>query len=86
MWISTSERLPELHERVLCYLVNPGGHAFALVASLDDWPDKRVWLWADDYCTVESGLITHWMPLPEPPQISATIQTNREIADARNDG
>lgn len=59
-WVSVEERLPEMHDEVLVYL---SGYDEVLIA----------WLYLDGRwrsCTDEKLLnkITHWMPLPEPPQ------------------
>ncbi len=53
-WISVEERLPDEYETVLVYGEEIGVRmAFYAV-------DKRVW---------NEGVITHWMPLPEPPKM-----------------
>ena len=64
-WIPVSERLPEKNVRVLCY--RPGQYYEMVVAKLvgDGW--ER---WGKDHDTGEN-LITHWMPLPEPPKEDA---------------
>lgn len=59
-WISVKERLPE----------KPGTYgAFALglhlVLEFDENED-----WWDEECNHYNGSITHWVPLPEPPEVS----------------
>ena len=64
-WISVKDRLPEDGTRVMAY-VN-GWHEVA-------WHRKsiREWQFRDEIAfnneTNTYGLVTHWMPLPEPPK------------------
>ena len=64
-WISVKDRLPEDGTRVMAY-VN-GWHEVA-------WHRKsiREWQFRDEIAfnneTNTYGLVTHWMPLPEPPE------------------
>jgi hypothetical protein len=60
-WIAVSERLPEPNEPVLIYTEMLGRH----VASVDEEGEwfcdyGGEWLFPD---------VTHWMPLPEPPEV-----------------
>ncbi len=64
-WIPVSERLPEYHERVVFF---GGGemttHIGYYVPELPQWT-------AEDggyYHEKNAAVITHWMPLPEPPE------------------
>jgi hypothetical protein len=58
-WIPVSERMPEKHTAVLVYTDMHGNHA----ASFDgeEWfcDYGGAWLFPN---------VTHWMPLPEPPE------------------
>lgn len=54
-WISVDDRLPEKGKTVLC-VFDDGYIATASIEFDGEWG-----LW------VNSGAITHWMPLPEPP-------------------
>ncbi len=54
-WISAKDRLPESEGDYLCAFDD----GFIATAS---WIDCDWELWAD------SGEVTHWMPLPEPPK------------------
>ncbi|KUX68914.1 hypothetical protein AWF89_21375 [Escherichia coli] len=58
-WISCSERMPDNNHDVLFFDV--WGYIRIGWFSADD----RSWFTSDDGCCME---ITHWMPLPEPPQ------------------
>ena len=54
-WISVDERLPEMHEDVLCLC----GRSVEIDFMCSD----------DTWCGVHNKPITHWMPLPEPPKM-----------------
>lgn len=65
-WIKCSERMPEKDVAVLCF---PMGDEVTH-ASWDGkyWHQDNSWCgvcYIDDVITVE---VTHWQPLPEPPQ------------------
>ncbi len=75
-WIKTEDRLPEYLETV--WLANPQ-HNIAFLGCLVEYEDG--WCWAkSNGCTyIDKGKIvaecdeddyevTHWMPLPKPPQ------------------
>ena len=61
-WIPVSERLPELHTKVLCCGTKGG----RFIAELSEWGKGSL------YWTKRDGKgcpkVTHWMPLPEPPK------------------
>ena len=62
-WISVKERLPEIGRSILIYYPKWDGDEIQ-VAKLDD--DMLF-----DICgefDVRLGVVTHWMPLPEPPK------------------
>ena len=65
-WISVEERLPERYTPVLGYIKKEDTEAYiAHVVVLDGG------YWAKDtgvYYDDVGGFITHWMPLPEPPE------------------
>lgn len=57
-WISVEDRLPALLEKVLTY----GGNGKTLMNWLEELED------GDFYFTCGGKIITHWMPLPTPPE------------------
>ena len=59
-WISIEDRLPEEEERVLAFFVGQ----FMEVASFKD----EEWIVSFDDWSEYLFPITHWMPLPEPPE------------------
>ena len=67
-WIPVSERLPDRNENVLIYI--PAAAEKTYIASLDE---GGMWFssdpTADAYSLGEDGAPTHWMPLPEPPEV-----------------
>lgn len=66
-WISVKKRLPEIGKSVLIYYPKWGGDEIQ-VAKLEG--DRMMF----DICgefNIGTGVITHWMPLPEPPKDGA---------------
>ncbi|MCA9327720.1 DUF551 domain-containing protein [Candidatus Saccharibacteria bacterium] len=67
-WVSVQDALPPTSRRVICWNANQG---CIEVCSLKPAGIKTDWPWVTD---VNSPLgrsafeITHWMPLPEPPE------------------
>lgn len=59
-WISTKDALPELGMRVI---VNIKGHGKVK-------PYQSVWTFEDGEREVWEQWVTHWMPLPEPPEVN----------------
>lgn len=57
-WIPVSERLPERRRRVLCWLSYPDTEEIIVE---NQYYGNGMWM-------VESEAVTHWMPLPEPPE------------------
>ena len=60
-WISVAERLPEQRNDYLAATKDGG------VYEADFIPSKKQWWIGDD----ERLDVTHWMPLPEPPEVKA---------------
>lgn len=67
-WIPCSERLPEKHVEVLAYSPYWGKIVVAMWGG-EYWLEQ----WTDD--DLEQSEITHWMPLPEPPEGGADDAT-----------
>ena len=63
-WIPVTERLPEIHTNVL---VVDKAHDMA-VGSLEKIWDGIVWVCPFSAVDDDDCKITHWMPLPEPPE------------------
>ena len=65
-WISVKDRLPVVGQEVLCFCAGN-------LANVYTWTGEE---WEDSYGYYEDDdIITHWMPLPEPP---ATMSTKSE--------
>lgn len=64
-WISVKDRLPEINQRVLVWYLHKTtnvGYAVGDTLRLNNGSGVKFWEYhADDR-------ITHWMPLPKPPQ------------------
>lgn len=64
-WISVDERLPEDGKNVLVHVTNP-----AVWWNVDvDWRTEGGWAVNADS---DWHIVTHWMPLPEPPKEEST--------------
>ena len=64
-WIPVTERLPVEAKKVLCFLALSGGPMVETGYYMGD----ELWY----YTGIEAphhGIVTHWMPLPEPPEVS----------------
>jgi hypothetical protein len=61
-WIAASERLPADGEWVWCYGPNRGCEAACISKYWDGWVGT-------DRKNLVAGAYTHWMPLPEPPEV-----------------
>ena len=61
-WIPVSERLPADGEWVWCYGPNRGCEAACISKYWDGWVGT-------DRKNLVAGAYTHWMPLPEPPEV-----------------
>lgn len=76
-WISVEDRLPEVGEEVFIYSPN-GLHTMGVW----DTATRTKHYWCIDMCAawgydsyrekISSSDITHWMPLPEPPDVGIT--------------
>ena len=63
-WIKTMKELPPVNEFVLAYIQRLGFRPYMQTVMLVNGEDK---FFVDDYGR-EVTNISHWMPLPEPPQ------------------
>lgn len=62
-WISVEERLPEDRDWVLVW------HTGYLTAKKAKYKDNDFPIWIIDGYGDQPGEVTHWMPLPEPPEV-----------------
>jgi hypothetical protein len=82
-WISVKERMPDINDSVLIYSQSAGMYLAHLYdvneygrksarKHKDKWPIRLEWR-IEDYCCYGSLMlneVTHWMPLPKPPEES----------------
>lgn len=63
-WIPVTERLPDTDKDVLVYATTKfiGGSKIA-IDKLEEGEQRPIWLYTHGWFEV-----THWMPLPEPPE------------------
>ena len=66
-WISVDERLPERYTPVLGGIKKDGTETYIEHVVIFDgsWWAKDTGVYYDDV----GGMVTHWMPLPEPPEV-----------------
>lgn len=64
-WISAAKRLPEHNKKVLCIGIDGSCSVMLYNHFESGW--KTGIFSTNLYCR---GLITHWMPLPEPPEVN----------------
>jgi hypothetical protein len=62
-WIRVEDELPPLKTYVIGYVVNLFGRGKNYVIEVY-FSDQQKWLMEENYECV----VTHWMPLPEPPK------------------
>lgn len=60
-WISVKDRLPEAEEKILAYEA-----AFDSMSIAFRLPDTENYINDGDFYTLDA--VTHWMPLPKPPE------------------
>jgi hypothetical protein len=71
-WIPVSERLPTHDTRVLVAAKQRDGEVVVKEMLFVDWslpPEPPAPAWSDDYGGEEFESVTHWMPLPKPPEV-----------------
>ena len=63
-WISVKERLPKIYQPVICFgEPSRGGYAWTFCS----YEGNHIWRFFFDGAENKS-IITHWLPLPEPPK------------------
>ena len=72
-WIPVEERLPVVQDRYIVTACDEGcpygeGIWYSTVVVVADYY-KGCWTWDDYRCEYDiSDIVTHWMPLPQPPK------------------
>ncbi|MBB8895418.1 DUF551 domain-containing protein [Escherichia coli] len=66
-WISCSERMPDDKQYVWCWGKSYGWTECDTFEGYYDWSRNKWWTVTDDG-EEPASKVTHWMPLPEPPQ------------------
>ncbi len=66
-WISCSERIPDDKQYVWCWGKSYGWTECDTFEGYYDWSRNKWWAVTDDG-EEPTSKVTHWMPLPEPPQ------------------
>ena len=69
-WISVKDKLPEKDGNYLVTACDEGCSAgegiwYSMVVVVAEYY-KGSWTWYDEYSL--EGIVTHWMPMPEPPE------------------
>ena len=66
-WISVKEYKPEIGQKVFVYCVDAPGNTYMEVMTFD-WDMHGGYCWYEQDGDFWGGEVTHWMPLPSPPQ------------------
>ena len=66
-WISCSERMPNDKQYVWCWGKSYGWTEYDTFEGYYDWSRNKWWAVTDDG-EEPASKVTHWIPLPEPPQ------------------
>lgn len=70
-WISVKEKLPPLEQEVLIFAYNREIHVaeFCNFSGCEDWHiTSQKYVYCQDELNIKRENVTHWMPLPEPPE------------------
>lgn len=62
-WISVKDRLPQVTGKYLCAVKDKRGDLWTIAS---DW-SLEMKSWFGNYGEIKN-IVTHWMPLPEPPK------------------
>lgn len=65
-WISVNDRLPECYEKVLLAFINFDGTISTECGFWDGYSKFNIFGYT---VTFDKCRITHWMPLPKPPEV-----------------
>lgn len=68
-WIPVEERLPETQTTVMLALKRDGGGIRIAIGYRAHWTPARYYIDGGN-CAVDENRVTHWMPLPEPPEVN----------------
>ena len=66
-WISVKDRLPDRDCKVLGFICLPSGGRWVDLLFYSGMRNVFI-LWANTGITYNHNEVTHWMPLPEPPE------------------
>ena len=77
MWILANKKLPESHTEVLVYARKEDVRVFAACYFSGGWHRSSSGNYAplDDFYGDGEIKVTHWMPLPEPPERTKSAQS-----------
>ncbi len=66
-WISVKDKLPPNDYLVLCFKEHIGCNSLSFYMGKGRVMKKGFWRVGDDGYAVKEPKVTHWMPLPQPP-------------------
>lgn len=66
-WISVEERIPEPLIDVLVHINRIGFYVLSM-CPYHDSENLSYWSFPDSWVDIDENDVTHWMPLPEPPE------------------
>ena len=66
-WISVNDMLPAVHRRVIIYMPNVEDTPEFAVGYLENDLNFYYYEQKESIDAIDMELVTHWMPLPEPP-------------------
>ena len=72
-WISVDDRMPNIYQEVLIYIPK-GSQVLAAMYACENKEVEFIGGWAlkpgyERYISLESHAVTHWMPLPDAPEL-----------------